>query len=257
MEQLKNKIAIVTGAGSGIGRQIALTFAEEGAGVVVADLNQSAAQRVAEEIKQARGRAVAMALDVAKESDWTQLIERTVEHYGKLNILVNNAGISGEKSLFEVTGEELERLFGVMVFGPVFGMKCACPAMHKAGEHGSIVNISSIAGPYFASPNALAYCGAKAALVGITKAAAVDLSGMDINVNTVHPGSVATPMSERIVAEHPEIATRQLKKIPVGRFAQPLDVARAVCFLASDAAAYIHGTSLVVDGGQTLGYVAP
>ena len=257
MEQLKNKVAIVTGAGSGIGRQIALTFAREGAAVMAADLNEEAARQTALAITQDGGQAYAAALDVANEAAWAEVVERTVSCFGKLNILVNNAGISGGGSLFNVTEEELRRLFGVMAFGPVFGMKYACPAMIRAGEHGSVVNISSVAGPVFASPNTLAYCGAKAALVGLTKAAAVDLAGMDVNVNTVHPGSVSTPMSEKKLAEHPEVAERQLKKIPTGRFAQPVDVAQAVCFLASDAASYIHGTSLVVDGGQTLGYVAP
>lgn len=244
--RLKNKVALITGAASGMGESTARVFAREGAKVVIADLLAHEGAKIAGSIVASGGEAIFVQLDVADESQWQAAVRKTVAEYERLDILVNNAGISGAvPDLLDV--EYFDKLMAVNTRGTFLGMKYAVPEMQKTGG-GSIVNMSSISG--FAGQQFvhMGYNGAKAAIRVMSKSAAVQFGKDRIRVNSVHPG-LMPPMRTSVTAADPALRERVLKTIPLGRAGEPEEAALAILFLASDEASYITGTELVVDGG--------
>ncbi len=251
--RLKDKVAIVTGATSGIGRGIALEFAKEGAKVVIADIvdkDRLESKDTASLIKQLGGEAIFIKTDVSLEEDVKRMIRMTVEHFGHLDILVNNAGIVFEKTVEETSAQDWDRLMGVNVKGVFLGCKYAIPEMRKVGK-GKIINIGSISG-MMGQKRLSAYCASKAAVVNLTRAMAMDDAGENININTICPGIIETPMTIDSLRD-PEWSRLRQEATPAPRFGRPEDIAHAAVFLASSESDFIVGHCLVVDGGWTAG----
>lgn len=248
MARLTDKVAIITGAGSGMGREEALLFAKEGAKVVATDINEAAVQAVVKEIEAGGGEAIAFAHNVASEEDWIQVIESTVQKYGKIDALVNNAGISHAAGLLDTTVEQWNKVMNINLTSTFLGMKHVIPHM-QANNGGSIVNISSIAG-LTGSSGAGAYTASKGGVRMLTKAAAVDFGKDNIRVNSVHPGFIETPMSAEFV-NNEQMLQWFLSQTALPRVGRASEVAEAVLFLASDASSYLTGVELPVDGGVT------
>ena len=246
--RLEGKVAIITGGARGMGASEAKLFAQEGAKVVICDLLEEEGRRVEAEIGEAGGEAMFLRLDITQETDWGDAVDRTVARFGKLDVLVNNAGISGSGELDHTSTETWDRLMNVNAKGVFLGMKYAIREMLKAGG-GSIVNISSISG--FVGQEAVhpGYNASKGAVRLVTKAAAVQHAKEGIRVNSVHPG-IMPPMLGSF--QRGDSAREALvETVPMGREGEPEEVANAVLFLASDEASYITGTELIVDGGFT------
>jgi len=248
MGVLNGKVAIVTGAGSGMGREEAILLAKEGAIVVLTDINEAAVQAVAEEITSNGGEATAFAHNVASEEEWIKVVDGTIQKYSKIDVLVNNAGISLAVNLLDTTMDQWNRVMNINVASVFLGMKHVVPQM-KENNGGSIVNISSIAGLTGGS-GAGAYTASKGAVRMLSKAAAVDYGKFNIRVNSVHPGFIETPMSQEMVNNEKMLAWF-LSQTALPRVGQASEVADAVLFLASDASSYITGVELPVDGGVT------
>lgn len=244
--RLQDKVAIITGAGSGMGEASAILFAREGAKVVATDINEEAVQAVVAKIVEAGGEAIAIKHNVASKDDWEKVMAATIETYSKLDILVNNAGIALAKAFEEQTEDDWSRVYAINVNSVMFGMQQAIP--HMVQNHGgSIVNISSIAALTGMS-GAGAYTASKGAVRSITKAAAVDYGKKNIRVNSVHPGYIVTPMSAPSMAKYKDYF---LSQIALPNLGQAEEVANAILFLASDEASHITGIELPVDGGVT------
>ena len=248
MNRLEGKVAIITGAAMGMGRTEALLFAEEGATVIVTDVQEVEGKQTAEMITNNGGNAEFVKLDVSKENEWNKVIDYVTKEYGKVDILVNNAGILILKTLDETTAEEWDRIFDVNSKGVFYGCKCILPAMQKAGG-GSIINISSIYG-IIGAPSAAAYEASKGAVRELTKAAAVDYAKYNIRVNSIHPGLIDTPMTEDIIKD-PERMKSVLCTTLFARPGTPMEVAYPVLMLASDESTYMTGAEIVIDGGYT------
>jgi NAD(P)-dependent dehydrogenase (short-subunit alcohol dehydrogenase family) len=248
MNQLENKIALVTGGTSGIGRATAITFAREGAKVVVAGRRQEEGNAVVEEIKSLGGEAIFVQTDVSEESQVTRLIDTTVSQFGRLDVLFNNAGVEGQFGvpLHENTNENYDHIFNINVKGLFWTQKYAVQAMLKTGG-GSIVNTSSIGGQ-IGFAGASVYAASKHAVEGLTKTSALELAKSGVRINAVAPGAIKTDMADRALGDHQEYVA---SLHPVGRLGLPQEVAEAVLFLASDRASFITGQSLAVDGGYT------
>lgn len=246
--RVAGKIAIVTGGGQGMGRSHSLLLAEEGATVVVTDVNETSGESVAEEINAAGGQAVYIRHDVTSSSDWKAVVDEAVKKFGKVDILVNNAGILILKPLDQTEEAEWDLIMNINAKGTFLGCKHIVPAMQKAGG-GSIVNISSIYG-LIGAPSAAAYQASKGAVRLLTKAAAIDLHQYNIRANSVHPGVIATAMTTDLLST-PEMAKAVLATTILERPAQPKEVSYAVLFLASDEASFMTGSEVVVDGGYT------
>lgn len=246
--RLENKVAIITGAGSGMGEAAADLFAKEGAKVIATDINLEAVEAVAAKIREAGGEAVAVKHNVADKGDWDAVVAKGVETYGKLDILVNNAGISVSKDFMEQTEEDFIRGFAINANSVMFGMQAAIPHMESNGG-GSIVNVSSIAALTGMS-GAGVYTASKGAVRSITKAAAVDYGKKNIRVNSIHPGYIVTPMSQQFM-ESEEYRPYFLSQIALPELGKAIEVANAMLFLASDDASHISGIELPVDGGVT------
>lgn len=246
--RLANKVAIITGAGSGMGEAAANLFAKEGAKVIVTDINFEAVEAVAAKILEAGGEAMAVKHNVADKSEWDNVITKTIEAYGKLDILVNNAGISVSKDFMEQTEEDFMKGFAINTNSVMFGMQVAIPHMESNGG-GSIVNISSIAG-LIGMSGAGVYTASKGAVRSITKAAATDYGKKNIRVNSIHPGYIVTPMSQQFM-ESEEYRPYFLSQIALPELGKAVEVANAMLFLASDEASHITGIELPVDGGVT------
>ncbi len=245
--RLGGKVAIVSGAASGMGAATARRFAKEGAKVVVADMLEGDGRKVAAEIVAANGAGVFMTLDVTNEADWKRLVDDTIARYGKLDILVNNAGISGSAVNDLLDTAAWDELLAVNGRGVFLGTKYAVLAMKKTGG-GSIVNLSSISGNTGQTMTHMGYNASKGAVRTLTKSTAVQFGADGIRANSVHPG-LMPPMRTSGATADPEVRAKMLKGVPLRRAGEVDEVANAILFLASDEASYITGAELYVDGG--------
>ena len=249
MERLSGKRSIVTGAGSGIGRAIALRFAAEGARVVISDVDEEAAARVAAETG---GETLVRKTDVTSTSEVETLVQTSVEEWGGLDVMVNNAGIGVAGTTTVTTEEDYERVMDVCLRGTFLGMKHAIPAIRDS-EGGSVINMSSVAALVGIADRAV-YSAAKGAILAITRAAAIDHVEEGVRVNCIAPGTVDTPWIGRITAgyDDPEEARRNMQaRQPHGRLVTPEEIAAMAAYLASDESASVIGACMVVDGGVT------
>jgi NAD(P)-dependent dehydrogenase (short-subunit alcohol dehydrogenase family) len=245
------KVAFVTGAANGIGRAAAQAFSREGADVVLADLSEKGNQETARLVQNAGGRALAVKCDVSKSEDVRAAIEKTVQTFGRLDFAFNNAG--GEQPVTpaaDLTEEEWDRITDVDLRGVFLCMKYEIPSMLKQGG-GAIVNTSSGAGVKGIAGQA-AYCAAKWGLIGLTKAAALDYAKSNIQVNVLCPGYVDTPMMQRFTGGTPLGRQKVVDEEPVGRPGAPEEIAAAAIWLCSEAASFVIGHAMVIDGGQTV-----
>lgn len=244
--RLKNKVAIITGAASGMGAATARLFAAEGAKVVVADLLETEGRATVDDIGAAGGEACLMKLDVTDEAAWAGIVDQTSARYGSVDVLINNAGVAGsDPDLLSVS--TWDQQMNVNAKGVFLGMRAVLPIMRDVGR-GSIVNISSISGFVGQTVVHMGYNAAKGAVRLATKAAAVQNARYGIRVNSVHPG-VMPPMRTSQVTGDPEVRAKMAKAIPMRRMGEVEEVAHANLFLASDDASYITGVELPVDGG--------
>lgn len=248
MNRLKGKVALVTGAASGLGAAQAQALASEGARVVLADLADQDGEKVAAEIRAADGEAHYIHLDVSKEEDWQRAIRFTVERFGKLDVLVNNAGIVIKRvPIEERTVEEWDRVMAVNLRSVFLGTKHAIPEMRRNGG-GSIVNISSLAGIGQSAIQEPAYATSKAAVRMFSKVTATQHAHEKIRCNSLHPGPTDGGMLHRFLPD-PAALEQRLKRVPLGRLARVEEITAGVIFLASDESSYMTGSELVIDGG--------
>lgn len=252
MGRLEGKIALVTGAGSprGLGGATAMRFAEEGAFVYLTDLDAAGAETVAAGIREAGGKAEAMAQDVTSEADWDRVLAAIEKAHGRLDVLVNNAGIAVLKPLAMLSASDWARQNSVNLDSVFHGTKRAAALMRKVGQGGSIINLSSIAG-MVGVPMCGAYGAAKGGVRIFSKAIAMECAAEGIRCNSVHPGMIETAMQDVARTDNPEGFRELVATIPMKRMGEPRDIANMNLFLASDESAYITGAELVVDGGVT------
>jgi NAD(P)-dependent dehydrogenase (short-subunit alcohol dehydrogenase family) len=251
--RLHQKICLVTGAGSGIGRATALLFAQEGGTVIAVDLNQAEARKTQDLIEQLGGICQAVGADVSQEQAVADLVQATVQQFGRLDVLHNNAGVSLLKPITETTEADIDWLLGVNLKGVIFGCKYAIPQMVKQGG-GAIINTGSelaiVGQPLYAL-----YCASKGGVLALTRALAVEWAAQNIRINAVCPGPVKTPMlqAEFDRAADPRAEEQAtLQTIPAGRLGTPEDIARVVLFLASEDAQFVHGAAIMADGAKTV-----
>ena len=257
MERLRDKVAIVTGAGNGIGEVTAKLFADEGAAVVLCDLDQENGQRVTKEINDKQpGKALFCYTDISKEADWQKAIDATKSNFGKLNILVNNAGISFRETVAETTMETWNKTLAVNQTGVFLGIKYGINAMKEHKEAAAIVSTASVDG-VMGDSVFFSYCATKAAVQAMTRCAALYCceNNLNIRVNAVAPGYVLTPMAYDDAKQNgqtiEEYCAESVTMHPIGRLAQPMEIANAYLFMVSDEASFVTGTTLCVDGGYT------
>jgi NAD(P)-dependent dehydrogenase (short-subunit alcohol dehydrogenase family) len=258
MGRLDRKVAVVTGAASGIGRGTALCLAREGAAVVAADLNSQGGEQVIGEIAAAGGRAVFQHTDVSSEPDIKALVDRAVSEYGRLDVIFNNAGLVGAVGPIEkINADDWDKTIAVLLRAVFLGIKYAVEPMRKAGG-GSIISTSSVAS-FLPPPYAAAYAAAKGAVISLTRAAALQLGPDRIRVNCICPGFINTPILGSVPAFSDPAAVAQLldhvQTIP--RVGRPEDIASMVLFLASDESEWVTGQAMIVDGGLTVGPGGP
>ncbi len=251
--RVAGKVALVTGAASGLGAESARRLAREGAAVLLTDLAADAGEAVVGQIRAAGGRAAFIAHDVTSETDWAAAVAAAAELFGRLDVLVNNAGVSGGRfDLMTHTMEDWRRILSINLDGVFLGLRHAGPAIAAAGG-GSVINLSSILGKV-AMPGAAAYCASKGAVLMLTKAAALEWAPARIRVNSIHPGFIDTPMVSGALhaAENGnEMREMIISRHALGRLGEPREIADAVVFLASDESSFMTGSELVVDGGYT------
>jgi len=250
--QLENKVVIITGAGNGIGAASAVLLARHGALVVVSDIHMDRAQKVAEDIISAGGKALSQQTNVTRYEEVEMLIARTIKEYGRVDIMVNNAGIGGEnqRKTAEHTLEDWDNVIAVNQTGVFYCMKLALKQMMKQGQ-GNIINIASLAG-LKPSGNNLSYSASKFAVVGMTKSAALEYGRKNIRINAVCPGYTHSALLDKLLGSRPEMSEILKKMIPMGRFGEPYEIAEAVAWLASDNSKYMTGQTLILDGGTSL-----
>ncbi len=267
MAKLLDKVAIVTGGGSGIGRACSLALAREGARVIVADVDAKGASETSEEIASIGGTACVKVLDVANEKNWSTLMASIEAEFEALHVLVNNAGICISRPLLEMSFESWRRQMSINLDGVFLGTKAALPLMTKSGG-GSVINVSSVAG-LKGIPGMSGYCATKAGVTLFTKAIALEFAGLknNVRVNSVHPGAIETPIwlkldndgvmpssDARLNSDAmAEIRAAGAAATPIGHAGAPADIAAGVVFLASDDARFITGAELVIDGGVMAG----
>ncbi|MEV6931127.1 3-oxoacyl-ACP reductase [Dactylosporangium sp. NPDC051485] len=253
MQRLQDRVAVITGAGSGIGLATARRFASEGAKVVAVDLNEDAGKAAAQEVG---GEFVAV--DVADEAAVKALFDGVAERYGRLDIAFNNAGISppDDDSILDTGLEAWERVLKVNSTSVYFCSKYAIPHMLAQGK-GSIINTASFVALLGAATSQIAYTASKGAVLSMTRELGVQFARQGVRVNALCPGPIATPLLMELFAKDPERAQRRLVHVPMGRFGTPEEIAGAVAFLASDDASFITASTFLVDGGITGAYVTP
>ena len=247
MGRLDGKVAIISGGARGQGEVEAKLFAQEGARVVFGDILDEEGKQVEAAIREAGGEATYVHLDVTKEADWQQAVAAAVSTYGKLDILVNNAGILRRDGIEETSRELWDTVMAVNATGVFLGTKHAIPEMRKAGG-GSIVNISSVSG--MVALGGPAYNASKGAVRVFTKVTAIRHADDNIRCNSIHPGPVRAPMTETTYSD-PDMLAQRLRSMPLGRLGTSEDIAYGVLYLASDEAAFMTGSELVIDGGYT------
>lgn len=247
--RLAGKVALITGAGGGIGRVTAELFAAEGARLVLTDLDEQAGQESLAAVQAAGGEGVFVPGDVAEPADAAGIVEGGVARFGQIDILFNNAGITRIGNVETLPVEEFDLVYRVNVRGPFLMMKYTVPVMLRQGK-GSIINMGSTAS-LVAAVNMTAYGVTKAAMLGLTRAGAADYAKQGVRVNCLAPGATLTPLLQKINRERPAESAAFAAKHPIGRFAEPVEIARAVLFLASDDSSYVTGSTLSADGGMT------
>jgi 3alpha(or 20beta)-hydroxysteroid dehydrogenase len=244
--RLDGKVAIITGAAGGIGAASARRFAAEGASLLLTDADSSGASQLAQELG---GRAISRAHDVTSESDWGAVAASALEAYGRVDILLNNAGVFLAAPLLETTLEDFQRVIQVNTVGVFLGMRALAPSM-SAQRAGSIINVSSVAG-LGGSPYLTAYAASKWAVRGMTKVVAKELAPFGVRVNSLHPGQIDTDMNARQREKTPELIDKLIRAIPMQRIGTPEEVADAALYLACDESAYVTGSELIIDGGTS------
>jgi len=242
MGRLDGKVAIVTGGARGQGAEEVRLFVAEGAAVVATDVLTEPGEALAAETG-----ASFVRHDVTDEAGWDEVVRRTLADHGRIDVLVNNAGIFERKKMLDTTVDDMRRMFDINVLGVFLGMKAVAPTMSEQGS-GSIVNISSLAG-IIGTPGAFSYGMSKFAVRGMTKTAAIELSRRGVRVNSIHPGMIQTDMLDQVESGDDSRRERMLRSVPMRRVAEPVEVARLALFLASDDSSYSTGSEFVVDGG--------
>ena len=246
--RLENKVALISGGARGMGAAEARLFAQEGARVVIGDLLEEEGRRVEAEINEGGGHCLFIRLDVTSEADWQRAVQATVSRFGRLDILVNNAGIYRTERVEETSAALWDQVMEINAKGVFLGTKHAIPEMRRAGG-GSIINISSVAG-LVGNHLSAAYTASKGAVRLFTKAAAIQYAKDGIRVNSIHPGTIETPMTEQLLA-NPDYRQDRVARTPLGRLGRPEDVAYGALYLASDESSFVTGSELVIDGGRT------
>lgn len=250
MGKLDGKVAIVTGSNRGIGRGIAIALAKEGCKVVVNSYKEDEdAKKTVEEIKKLGADAIFLKANVIREVDMKNLVEQTAKHFGRMDIMVNNAGILVQGTVDTLTEQDWDRQMAVNLKGVFFATKYAVMQMKKQGTGGRIINISSIAG-LVGFPGISAYCASKGGVTEFTREVALDCAKHGITVNAINPGVIVTDMTKGMINDE-QTRKSLLENTPVGRFGQPEDIGNAAVFLALDESSFITGHNLVVDGGWT------
>ena len=251
--RLEGKVALITGGARGMGAAEAKLFSREGAKVVIADILEDEGRQTEAEINETGGDAIFVKLDVTQQSDWDAAIRRTVEEFGKLNVIVNNAGIASGFTIEDTTEEHWDQMMDVNAKGVFLGTKAAITQMLSQGGGGSIINISSISGIVGQARVSAAYNASKGAVRIFTKSAAVQYAKDGIRVNSIHPGDTMTPMTQQawLGSEIDDDGFVIAPHVPIGRAAKPEEIAYGALYLASDESSYMTGAELVMDGGFT------
>lgn len=249
MADLKNKVVIITGARRGMGKAHALTLAKAGAKVVVADISQEDCQKVVKEIEKNKGQAIAVKCDVTKKEEVEAMIKAAVSKWGKIDVLVNNAGIVHFKPFVDLTEQDWDRTLDINLKGYFLCAQAVVKEMIKK-KSGVIVNIASVEMGQVGSgmANIVHYCASKGGVVAMTEALAVELAPFHIRVNAISPGAIDTPMVDA-AKQDPKMMEQTLAKIPMHRMGKPEEVSKLVLFLSSDESSYITGSTVVIDGG--------
>jgi NAD(P)-dependent dehydrogenase (short-subunit alcohol dehydrogenase family) len=251
MGAMDAKVALVTGAAAGIGRATAFAFAAEGASVAVVDSEEQRGGLVADEIREAGGRALFIPADVSQAELVTEMVAATMSRFGRLDFAFNNAGIEGDPGPIELCSDQnWERTLAVNLTGVFLCMRAEIPAIRDSGGQGAIVNCASIAG-LNGFPGLAAYVASKHGVNGLTRSAALELAADGIRVNSVCPGAIETEMIQRIKVEQPELIERTVAAHPLGRLGQPEEIAACVIWLCSTGAGFVTGQAIAVDGGYT------
>jgi NAD(P)-dependent dehydrogenase (short-subunit alcohol dehydrogenase family) len=253
--RLQDKVSIITGGASGMGRVAARMFAAEGAQVVVADVTEPAAQSVVDEVVAAGGKAIAVAADVSKEPDAKRMVDAAVDAFGRVDVLYNNAGIMPEAdhSVIDTSVEDWDRVMAVNVRGVFLGCKYAIPKMVEQGS-GSVINISSFVALIGCSNPQDAYTASKGAVLALTKSLAVQFAPRGVRTNAICPGPVETPLLMDWLVKDEEAKRIRLARNPTGRFGKPEEIVHMAIYLASDESRWTNGAAMVVDGGITVNY---
>lgn len=247
--RLAGKVTLISGGARGQGAAEARLFAQEGGKVVFGDVLDEEGKQVEAEVNESGGEATYVHLDVSKESEWIAAIDVAISRFGKLDVLINNAGITIRKSIEDTSEEDWDRIMGINAKGVFLGTKHVIPAMRQAGG-GSIVNISSTAGLTGSLYTGSSYTATKGAVRLFTKATAIQHAKDNIRCNSVHPGLIESPMTEGLLVD-PANREMRTQRIPLGKIGTLADVAYGVLFLASDESSFMTGSELVIDGGQT------
>jgi NAD(P)-dependent dehydrogenase (short-subunit alcohol dehydrogenase family) len=253
--RLQDKVSIITGGGSGMGRVAALMFAAEGAKVVVADVTEATAGAVVDEVRAAGGEASGVAVDVSKEADARRMVEHAVATYGRVDVLYNNAGImpQADHSVIDTSVEDWDRVMAVNVRGVFLGCKYAIPRMVEQGS-GSVINIASFVALVGCSNPQDAYTASKGAVLALTKSLAVQFAPKGVRTNAICPGPVETPLLMDWLVKDEEAKRIRLARNPTGRFGKPEEIVAMGIYLASDESRWTNGAAMVVDGGITVNY---